>query len=227
MSRCVLVAIAVALVACGGSSAPKPIADMATPPDFATLPPTVTTTGTACATADQIAAPTTFATTLDLHDEATVGDGTCSARFAGHSAHALPTDPTAYPLRITLPAITAVDNACGDLCNNASALFPTKFGVAFSIGDLLDIDDRVLAIRVPPPWYFVSGGVGEAAPWQCLSGYQEYEVRSCIAIDRGGFGFATNDSNAPSVDAIVELVIVPGGRTASDYIPQNCCLFQP
>lgn len=172
-----------------------------------------------------VAVPERVATVLDLRASGPGAEGTCEPYFgaAGFAEHAilLPRDATAYPMQIILPSVSGADPACED-CGlfvdaRAQPLFGeqrvTAFGVAFEtyhqdVGSTVFGPNQrtMLAISVPPPWYVVSGGGGEAYPWPCIAGYQEFGIRSCIGLPYGGFGFATVEPDAPSVSAILTLV---------------------
>jgi hypothetical protein len=177
--------------------------------------------------------PTSAASVLDLSMPEAIPQGTCSMYHQGQTlttSLALSHDPADYPMKIILPALSGPDPACLDVCSgNVEAI--TTFGVAIRTGApdegyLIGGDTgRVLAISVPPPWYFVSGGCGEACAWPCLDGYQEFGVRSCITMGHGDFGFATADPNAPSVEAVLELIDL-GGQQAFEVAPYGCCLFE-
>ncbi|APR88419.1 hypothetical protein A7982_13768 [Minicystis rosea] len=129
-------------------------------------------------------------------------------------------------MKIILPALHGADATCLDWCGDGVDTPSTTFGIAISTpGSLYGSNGgRVLAISVPPPWFFVSGGCGEACAYSCLEGYQEFGVRSCITLSHGSFGFATADPNAPSVEAVVELLDVEGGA-AHEYAPGHCCVY--
>lgn len=163
-------------------------------------------------------------TVIDLSDVAAISNATCAQFKRPEFGHPLPADPQAYPVKIVLPAVPARDAACAELCDAGDAP-PTAFGIAIQTdATLLGNNGYGMAIYVPPPWRFVSGGCGEACAWPCLGGYQEFGVRSCTTIYYGDFGFATADEHAPSVEAIVELVEAPAEPGA--FGESNCCLFE-
>lgn len=171
------------------------------------------------------AAPTTFASTLDATDPSSLASGLCAHYVSPANAGAilLPSAPAAYPIKLILPSVSAADCACEVVCNGAQNGPTTAFGIALASEGLIGGNSRrAFAIRVAPPWYFVSGGGGEAYPWPCVGGYQEFGVRSCIQIGYGDFGFATHEANAPSVEAIIELVDLPDGGEVGTY----CCPFE-
>lgn len=179
------------------------------------------------------ALPESALSVLDLSDAAAIEEGTCGTYYdeaqpGTRRSVALPLSPSSYPLKIVLPALDGPDPACEVTCGGAEPV-ATTFGVALRTGSVEDgyviggDTGRVLAISVPPPWFFVSGGCGEACPWPCLEGYQEFGVRSCYTLAHGDFGFATADPSAPSVEAVVELLDV--GEEAFELAPGGCCLF--
>lgn len=190
--------------------------------------------GSMCCAEDKLRPlPTTAASVLDLSSPETLSVGTCATYVNGQSgASAIPLSlsPGDYPMKIILPALSGADPACMGICPDTGGP-RTAFGFAIRTGSvddghLIGADTgRLLAISVPPPWYFVSGGCGEACAWPCLEGYQEFGVRSCITLAYGDFGFATSDPNAPSVEAVVELIDLEG-KPAFEYAPYGCCLFQ-
>ncbi len=188
----------------------------------------------ACCPAQSLRAlPANASSVLDLSDPRTITEGTCST-FSGVGLEAvlLSQSPADYPLKIVLPALAGADPACEETCPIDVGMPPhTAFGIAIATGSVETgyliggNTGRVLAISVPEPWFFVSGGCGEACPWPCIEGYQEYGVpRSCITIAHGDFGFATSDPNAPSVEAVVELIDL-GGDKAFELAPGSCCLY--
>ncbi len=152
------------------------------------------TTPEACCPSESLRnLPETAMSVLDLTDVAAVA-GTCADYALGlpgdGNATLLPLDPAAYPLKIVLPAVHGADPACEAICVPDRP--STAFGVAVATGEpgkgplIGGNSGRVLAISVPPPWYFVSGGGGEACAWPCLGGYQEYgAARSCHRGSRG------------------------------------------
>lgn len=168
-------------------------------------------------------------TVVDLSDIAAIPQGTCGTYLSREPptrrGYKLPSDPLAYPLKVILPAVTAADPACRETCNPGGDV-TTAFGIALETEGLIGGNSgRGISILVPPPWKFVSGGCGEACAWPCLDGYQEFGVRACTTFFHGDFGFATADSNAPSVEAIVELIDAP---VSSDELGDgNCCLYAP
>lgn len=179
--------------------------------------------------------PTTAASVLDLSDPTTIAQGTCGtydgAQYPQTAVH-LSLSPADYPMKIILPALAGADPACSTTCPDGfGEVPPTAFGIAIATGStetgylIGGNTGRLLAISVPPPWFFVSGGCGEACAWPCLTGYQEYgSARSCITIGHGDFGFATADPAAPSVEAVVELIDL-AGEPAFTYAPGGCCLY--
>ena len=194
-----------------------------------------TTAPAVCCPADKLRAlPALANSVLDLSDAASIGDGTCGNYFSvpgERRAVLLSQDPADYPMKIVLPALSGPAPACLETCPIDVAQPPyTAFGVAIATGaedagNLIGGNTgRVLAISVPPPWFFVSGGCGDACPWPCLEGYQEFGVRSCYTMSYGDFGFATADPNAPSVEAVVELLDL-SGQNAFDFAPGGCCLY--
>jgi hypothetical protein len=147
--------------------------------------------------------------------------GTCGTYITedGYNALPLPSDLAAYPLKIKLPAQNGADPACEQACGVAGIPAQTTFGVTFEQPAFALFDQGLmLAISVPPPWYFVSGGCGKGCPHPCLEGYQEYGgARSCLTMSfPGAVGFATDDPAAPSVEAVLHFV--PFAET-----PQFCC----
>lgn len=189
----------------------------------------------ACCPAESLRpVPALAQTVLDLSDPASITAGTCSTytsdQFPFRRAIPLPVAPEAYPLKMILPAVDARDPGCESLCPPGDdGVERTAFGIAITTGTpetgylIGGNSGRVLAISVPPPWYFVSGGCGEACAWPCLEGYQEFGVRSCISLAHGDFGFATRDPRAPSVEAVIELITVDG--PIAEYAPNGCCVF--
>lgn len=169
--------------------------------------------------------PTDIRTTVDLSKIDYTADGTCHQRLArGNTTFQLPSDVGAYPLKIVLPALSGGDPDCAAYCSGSPA---TAFGIAVEVGGLLSDreDKRTMAVSVPEPWKFVSGGCGEACPWSCLSGYQEYGgPQSCISIDYGGFGFATADPHAKSVEVTVEVYDVAQAEIEPRAL--NCCPYR-
>ncbi len=168
-------------------------------------------------------APTTFATTLDLTDIAALTAGTC--RYyespARPNAYQLPSDPSAYPVKIILPIVAAPDCECEHDCNSIVNGPTTAFGIALEQHGVIGGDTgRAFGIRVEAPWYLVSGP-GEAHPTPCIGGYQEFQVRSCTQIGWGNFGFSTHETTTKTATAILELVARPDGEVA-----QHCCPFE-
>lgn len=210
-------------------------ADLASPPDLAPPdgapfacagqangpPPLVRKE--ACSNHPLLPAPTSFATVLDLRDTTVAHAGRCAA-FASNPFKGLPlpSDPAAYPLKILLPALDGPDCDCAPICNGPTAGPATAFGLAFDTTMSLGHAGRVLTVRVPAPWMFVSGGGGEAYAWPCVGGYQEFHQRSCISLAWGSFGFATQDPNAPhGREAILDLTSVDDPFALE---PPSCCL---
>lgn len=183
-----------------------------------------------CATDSLRPIPDIARTILDLSNPEPLSAGTCAAYAENRRGVVLPIVPEAYPLKVVLPAVEARDPGCETACPPAEdGLAGTAFGIAIETGSpehgyLIGADTgRVLAISVPPPWYFVSGGCGEACAWPCLEGYQEFGVRSCITLAHGDFGFATREVNVPSVEAVIELISID--VPAWEYAPYGCCVF--
>lgn len=175
----------------------------------------------ACTLRPLVPPPTTFATVLDLRDRD--GDalkpGRCHYEI-GRRALQLPSDPAAYPIQVRLPALDGPDCACDFMCNGLASDPRTAFGISIQQDVLAQLPDEYeLAVRVPPPWFAVSGGCGEACSTPCLGGYQEFGLHHCITYPYGDFGFATADEHAPSVDATIELVLADDS-VLSDYA---CC----
>lgn len=179
-----------------------------------------------CPIERQRARPTAAVSTLDLSAPETLQAGTCAFYDTPREAIFLPDSVDAYPLKVVLPALTGADPACDRVCNNLGAEEATAFGLSLDVPDgfIGGNSGRALGISVAPPWYFVSGGRGEAYPWPCLGGYQEFGVRSCVTLPYGGFGFATADANAPSVEVTIEVVPSPLDRAGVDY---DCCPYPP
>lgn len=188
-----------------------------------------------------IPVPSEVATVLDLSAFGPGHPDTCGPFFELSLLEGLrlPIDPAAYPMQVILPALDGADPGCEacwpGLDVRAQGLFGeeavTAFGVALEtyhadLGRSLigGNSPYMLAVSVPPPWYVVSGGGGEAYPWPCISGYQEFGIRSCITLPYGGFGFATVDPNAPSVSAILTLVETAEGLNYADpeYAGAGC-----
>jgi hypothetical protein len=140
---------------------------------------------------------------LDLSDPATIEVGTCGAYLFDDAPRRrgtqIPDDPNAYPLEIILPAVTQQDPACPQLCGEPidDAFPPTLWGIAIEFenhGLGLRNIGRGLRIEAPAPWYIVSGGCGEACPWPCLEGYQEFgEPLRVHERFYGALGFATGE----------------------------------
>lgn len=168
--------------------------------------------------------PGMMASVLDLSSPGTLNGGTCGAYLSPQRSITLPASADAYPLRILLPALDGADPDCDALCNDLPDQPATVFGFSLKVPNGLIGSDtgRTLAISVPPPWYFTSGGCGEACAWPCLGGYQEYGVRSCVTLTHGDFGFATGDAQAPSVEAIVEL-----WPSLVEVVGRSCCPYPP
>lgn len=173
----------------------------------------------------RIPVPSEVATVLDLSAFAPGHPDTCGPYFERplEGGLLLPLEPAAYPIQIILPAVGGADPGC-EACwpGSTNPLFGdapvTAFGVALETHhpdrgrSLIGGDSRrMLAVSVPPPWYVVSGGGGEAYAWPCISGYQEFGIRSCITLPYGAFGFATVVPDAPSVSAILTLVETADG----------------
>ena len=207
-------------------------ADVPTPDasagDVACLVSTLPTSGNqACCSAANLRPLPATATVIDLSQPGTQTAGTCGTyftkQFPFRVGYSLPSQAAAYPLRVRLPALTGPDPDCQVTCESFEANDVTAFGIALQTDGLIGGDTgRLLAIYVPPPWYFVSGGCGEACPWPCLSGYQEFGVRSCITLAHGDFGFATGDPTAPSVEAVIDLI---SAAKPFELAPNDCCLF--
>jgi hypothetical protein len=173
---------------------------------------------------------------LDLSDPKAIPEGTCGTYLSDEEpfrrAVLLSQSPADYPMKVVLPALSGADPACGETCPIDVGQPPfTAFGVAVATGTVESghliggNTGRLLVVSVPPPWFFVSGGCGEACAWPCLEGYQEFGVRSCYTMAYGDFGFATADPHAPSVEAVLELVDLQG-EAAFEYAPMGCCLFE-
>lgn len=170
--------------------------------------------------------PTTAKTVIDFSDRRAIPIGTCGAYLfdepPSRRGFELPSDPSAYPVKLILPALEAADPACDEVCNADEPY--TAFGIALMVdNDLMNVDERRgISFFVPSPWKFVSGGCGESCAYPCLGGYQEFGVLSCATIFYGDFGFATADPNAPSVEAVIELI-----DTAGEPNPlSDCCRYQ-
>jgi hypothetical protein len=162
-------------------------------------------------------------TVVELSDPAAIAIGTCGKHLFEDTPHRrgfeLPAEPDAYPIKIVLPAVASADPACDPVCNEFEPA--TMFGIAVDIDGAIYFAHR-LSVLVPPPWKLVSGGCGEACPHPCLGGYQEYgHGRTCGTLDRGGFGFATGEPVAESLEVLVELVETTGPLGAS-----TCCLYR-
>jgi hypothetical protein len=172
--------------------------------------------------------PASFASVVDLSDIASISIGTCGKYLFDETPHRrgyeLPSDPAAYPLKLVLPAISGADPACEPVCNEFEPY--TAFGIALEVSsDLIGFRAaRGLAIFVPSPWKFVSGGCGEACPYPCLGGYQEFGIRSCTTLFFGDFGVATESASAPSVEVVIELIDAPAQPGA--FGASSCCPYQ-
>lgn len=173
---------------------------------------------------------------IDTESEVAAESGTCRSHFAASfdapMGMILPLDRALYPLKIILPAVDGADPFCAS-CLDFGAVPETAFGIAFETDDderYLGVEGRtryVLSISVSPPWYIVSGGYGEAYPWPCLSGYQEFgHARSCMTLPYGGFGIATSDPQAPSVEALVDVHEVPEDVHVAELAPGACCMLR-
>ena len=197
-----------------------------------TLPPSLDARPNECCGPDALRPlPDKAFGVIDLSAVEPDSDGTCSGNIDGREAVLLPHATERYPLKVILPRAEGRDPGCEQLCTPEVAEFgPTTFGVGLSTrdpesGEILigGNTGRLLAISVPPPWYFVSGGCGEACPWPCLESYQEFGIHSCLSIAHGDFGFATADPQAPSVEAVIELIDAPGN--VFEFASDQCCLF--
>lgn len=166
------------------------------------------------------AAPTMVASVLDLSRPGMLDVGTCATYFGSSPKRGvrLPTERAAYPLKVILPAPRGPEPGCG-MCPPGDS--PTAFGIAIEAQHVVG-PGHGLAVLVPPPWEFVSGGCGEACAWPCLSGYQEFGRRSCIELAYGDFGFATADPIAPSVEALIEWIDAEPGQLGE----ANCCPYR-
>lgn len=177
-----------------------------------------------CASADLSPLPTPVST-LDLRNVATLQGATCGDQTTTPSNEygvELPSDPSAYPLEIITPAVSLADPACEALCSASGDAPVTAFGFGVKSHHVIGFaQGRGLVVYAPKPWYFVSGGCGEACAWPCLTGYQEFGVHGCVAIGHGSFGLATAEANAPSVSVIVDLVQI------DDLPAGGCCPFVP
>lgn len=224
----------------------------ALPPELSVFDPAVVITCDTSTTAEllrpscadpslRIPVPSEVASVLDLSAFGPGHPDTCGPYFERplEDGLRLPLDPAAYPMQVILPAVQGADPSC-EACwpgsdERTKGLFGdapvTAFGVALETVDaeanaaLIGYDTgRLLAVSVPPPWYVVSGGGGEAYAWPCISGYQEFGVRSCITLPYGAFGLATVDPNAPSVSAILSLVEIADGLRYWDpaYADAGC-----
>ena len=233
MLRC---AVLLVVTSCGRSPAPTTTidgaADNGAPDTYADT--TFTYEGTTCSIAGdpesvcckpeaQRPVPSSVTTVIDLSSTETVPIGTCGSYFfdspPSRLGYRLPVDPAAYPLKVILPTLTGADPACASTCGDMTA-----FGIALETEGLIGGDTgRALAVLVPEPWRFVSGGCGEACAWPCLDGYQEFGIRTCITFSYGDFGFATADPAAPSVEALVDLVAV---ATPGELGSAKCCVFR-
>lgn len=188
--------------------------------------------------------PTEFATVIDFSSIDAIPRGTCSDYVYDPNAptklfrgYWLPTDPAAYPIKLILPALSGADPACEQVCPPYGGP-KTAFGIGLEGNHGLSNADApvsapwshsgpLLSVRVPAPWFFVSGGCGEACSWPCLNGYQEFgEPRTCATPSHaGGFGFATADPSAPSVEAIIELIDIDPAEDIYEKYPRSCCVY--
>lgn len=169
---------------------------------------------------------------IDLSGATPGSEGTCGPYFAnpqlGEGGLLLPADRSLYPLLIRLPAVRGADPACetcsevlpqqpGPLQERFGEHLGTAFGIALETYDgrgtvqqpTNQHEPKYLAVTVPPPWYLVSGGCGEACAYLCLGGYQEFGIQSCSNIPYGALGFATWDPGAPAAEAVIMLVDIP------------------
>jgi len=186
--------------------------------------------------------PTEFPTVIDLSDVSMISRGTCGDLIADREGgrelfpgHWLPTDPADYPVKIILPASPGMDPDCAALCE-ANGDTTTAFGIAFegvqgTIDEVMSppwsVEGPLISVTVPEPWFFVSGGCGEACSWTCLGGYQEFgEPRRCATpAHLEGLGFATGDPMAPSVEAIIELIDIPADIKLYERYTNACCVY--
>ena len=173
-----------------------------------------------CEDPDTLPLPTQ-AYLVDLSD-AVAGGGlaTCGPHFLDGREAPIPIDAASGPLVLRLPALAAADPACASLCGDVPE--PTAFGITVVLPELAT-GDRLLAIRVPAPWFLVIGN--EHSPTPCLDGSPsalEYGQPLACAITWGDhIGFATADTSAPSVDVVID-AIEPGAVATPMCCPYHC-----
>lgn len=160
-----------------------------------------------CATT--VAAPAAPRTVIDLTDPAQAAAGRCDAEAPGWPGIALPEDPAAYPVLVRVSS-AGFDGACTRCGESVPPFGPTRYGVAFAIPDAIHHDVRhTIAASVNAPWRIVSGGCGKACPYACLSEYLEYRPTTCLSNFGQGLGIATDASDPPVGEFLVELVATP------------------
>lgn len=159
-----------------------------------------------------------FAYLIDLSGVDADSPATCGPAFLEGAEAPMRIDPDApFPQVLRLPALTGPDAECAALCD----VEPTAFGLTVEY-ELPDPDpaERVLVVRVPPPWFLVIGNEGSATP--CLDGRPavlEYgKPLACGKTFSPYLGFATSDPAAPSVDVVVELL-------PSELASGPCCAY--
>lgn len=236
VTRAVLAGSMVMIAACGtpgtpgtpGDGGPDVRIDAPTAAACVAADPDVFLPSECCLAEARRPLPERATTVVDLSDLAAIEVGTCGTYLFPEPPYrrgfALPSDPAAYPLKVILPAVTAVDPACAEVCMPTGDPEATAFGIALETSGLIGArEGRGLSILVPPPWKIVSGGCGEACPYPCIEGYQEFGIRTCTTMFYGDFGFAT-PSATPSVAAVIELIDAPA--SVRDLGEPGCCLYE-
>jgi len=137
-------------------------------------------------------------------------------------ANLLPDDPALYPVLVRVS--TAGFNGSCDTCVGQDR--PTAYGVAIAApaSFLQELPRRYLIARAPAPWFVVTGGTGEADPYPCAGGYQEYyEPRPCLWSHSHGYGIVTADPDAPAADIWFD--ILPEEYVEAELLGSSCCPY--
>lgn len=169
-----------------------------------------------CAAPIRWALPEPIAT-LDLSGWGPADPGTCGGvdiheAIIPSNMIELPADQE-FPLRIRLPAVPVTDPGCEECGEIVPAA--TVFGLLFDIRNVTG----AVAVRVPKPWYWVTGN--EGSPTYCDTGYPSFleHGRPMACLHFGGtatFGLVATQTTSEPMDVILDLV---------DASPVGCCPY--
>lgn len=153
-------------------------------------------------------------------------DNWVSSPLAPNHAHILPTSPDAYPVILRVGTSGFV-GACSRCDSDSGTTYGVAFGVLPEAVNPPGLDashDRTLIVRAPAPWFLTAGGTGEASPYPCAGGYQEFNTpRACLWSYSRGYGVVTTATDPPDADIWVDLVLL--SELAAENASSGCCPY--